>query len=211
MAKYKKKKIPLAVKNATWNTYIGEENGLGYCFICDGVISRGTFACGHVIAEVNGGETTVDNLRPVCPSCNSSQGTRNMEDFKKEYGISEKKENDNIVIIPTNNTKSKKSKIMNRKNRNKIIEENLSNLNSSELKILKKKIIFYNYTSEWRGIENYYAHSILFSPKKSQILEILIKFDKSMLKIICDELKIKYTKKNKKSDLISLIIYKKSK
>ena len=42
-----------------------------------------SFNCGHIIAEVNGGETNVSNLRPICQNCNSSMGITNMDDFMK--------------------------------------------------------------------------------------------------------------------------------
>ena len=31
--------------------------------------------------EKNGGLTNIDNLRPVCSTCNKSMGTKNMVDF----------------------------------------------------------------------------------------------------------------------------------
>ena len=42
-----------------------------------------SFNCGHIIAEANGGETIVSNLKPKCQNCNSSMGTKNMENFMK--------------------------------------------------------------------------------------------------------------------------------
>ena len=94
-----KKKIPVAIRNAVWNTYIGEEYGRGKCYICEGTITHGTYACGHIIAEALGGETTLENLRPVCTSCNSSQGTSNMIEFKKEYGLKPLDDKINIINI----------------------------------------------------------------------------------------------------------------
>jgi hypothetical protein len=86
--KYKKMHIPQTLRRAVWNYYIGESYGLGYCFAgCNGVISQTNFSCGHVLAEKHGGQLTVDNLRPVCMSCNSSMGTQNMIDFVKQYGL----------------------------------------------------------------------------------------------------------------------------
>ena len=45
------------------------------------------FSCGHIIAEANGGELKLDNLKPICGSCNSSMNTCNMNDFIKKYGL----------------------------------------------------------------------------------------------------------------------------
>ena len=46
-----------------------------------------SFHCGHVISEADGGPTTVDNLRPVCATCNLSMRTQNMEKFKGQHGL----------------------------------------------------------------------------------------------------------------------------
>jgi 5-methylcytosine-specific restriction endonuclease McrA len=51
------------------------------CKITD--ITQLSFNCGHIIAEANGGDTIVSNLRPICQNCNSSMGTMNMNDFMK--------------------------------------------------------------------------------------------------------------------------------
>lgn len=76
-----KKSIPKPVKNMVWNKYVGKEYGIGKCFCCQSDIDSKHFECGHVIAEVLGGETTVDNLRPVCGLCNKSMGTLDMNSF----------------------------------------------------------------------------------------------------------------------------------
>ena len=49
------------------------------------------FACGYVISEHMGGTLDVDNLRPVCTTCNSSMGTRNMRDFMRDERLGELK------------------------------------------------------------------------------------------------------------------------
>ena len=43
------------------------------------------FDCGHVVASAIGGQNVVENLRPVCATCNKSMGTQNMEEFKDIY------------------------------------------------------------------------------------------------------------------------------
>lgn len=86
--KYHKALIPVALKRAVWNIYIGECYGLAYCFAgCNGLVSQTNFACGHIIAEKNGGKLSLENLRPVCTACNSSMGTQNMNEFMEKYGL----------------------------------------------------------------------------------------------------------------------------
>lgn len=84
----KKKSIPLALKRNVWNKYIGESIGKALCECCKLTdITQLNFSCGHIISEFNGGLIKLDNLKPICASCNSSMGTKNMDDFIKEYGL----------------------------------------------------------------------------------------------------------------------------
>lgn len=82
--KKKKKPISATIKRLVWNSNIGEEIGKSKCMCCQVTdITQMSFNCGHIIAEYNGGETIVSNLKPICQNCNSSMGTKNMEDFIK--------------------------------------------------------------------------------------------------------------------------------
>jgi hypothetical protein len=82
--KKKKQTISSTLKRLVWNTHIGEEIGKSKCLCCNTTdITQLSFHCGHVIAEAMGGETNVSNLRPICQNCNSSMGTKNMNDFMK--------------------------------------------------------------------------------------------------------------------------------
>lgn len=82
--KKKKRSISATVKRLVWNINIGETIGKSKCMCCLCTdITQMSFNCGHIIAEVNGGETIVSNLKPVCQNCNSSMGTKNMEEFMK--------------------------------------------------------------------------------------------------------------------------------
>jgi hypothetical protein len=85
---YKKKTISKALRRHVWEEYMGDE-GSGACYCCNKTtISVFDFVCGHVIAEKEGGATSVENLRPVCALCNSSMGSRNMEEFmRSQFGI----------------------------------------------------------------------------------------------------------------------------
>lgn len=98
--KYKKELIPVALRKAVWNTYIGENFGMGYCFAgCRGIISQMNFACGHVISEKDGGKLILQNLRPVCTTCNSSMSTQNMTEFMKKYGLEQPKKLKNVLYV----------------------------------------------------------------------------------------------------------------
>ena len=77
-----KKTISSTVKKLVWNINIGEEIGKTKCVCCKSTdITQMSFNCGHIVAEANGGETIVSNLKPICQNCNSSMGTKNMNEF----------------------------------------------------------------------------------------------------------------------------------
>ncbi len=86
--KPRKKTIPPSLKIKVWNKYIGEEIGKAKCLCCKTTdIYQASFSCGHIIAESNGGELNINNLKPIYVSCNSSMGTKNMDEYMKEYGF----------------------------------------------------------------------------------------------------------------------------
>jgi hypothetical protein len=86
--KPRKKNIPVALKRKVWAKWIGEEIGKTKCLCCKLTeITQLNFSCGHVVAEANGGTLTIENLRPICTSCNSSMGTQNFNDFINTYGL----------------------------------------------------------------------------------------------------------------------------
>ncbi len=85
---YKKKTIPITLKRKVWDFWIGESVGKTKCLCCKLTdITQLNFSCGHIISESDGGPLSVQNLKPICGSCNSSMGTQNMNDFIKEYGL----------------------------------------------------------------------------------------------------------------------------
>ena len=84
-SKHPRKSIPKSVKDAVWDKCIGRHNGIGKCYCCGTNIDSKKFDCGHIIAFAKGGLNVVENLKPICATCNKSMGTQNLEEFKKEY------------------------------------------------------------------------------------------------------------------------------
>lgn len=78
----------MVIRVMVWNRFIGEEVGRAQC-VCCGVayITQMRFHCGHVVPAAEGGPTTVENLRPICETCNLSMGTRNMCEFQRTHGF----------------------------------------------------------------------------------------------------------------------------
>jgi len=83
----KKKKIQKNVKTNIWNTYIDANIPRHKCLCCKkSIILNTEFHVGHVISEFHGGTLEINNLRPICASCNYSMGTMNMVEYIVKYG-----------------------------------------------------------------------------------------------------------------------------
>lgn len=89
---YIKIPIPKTMRIAVWEKIFGEDVGKTVCPCCEiSEITQLKFECGHIIAEAKGGETRLENLIPICSSCNKSMGTKNYHEFKKNI-FGEKRE-----------------------------------------------------------------------------------------------------------------------
>jgi hypothetical protein len=83
---YKKKSIAADQKKKLWAQHFGTA-GIAKCICCQvDDITPFNFEAGHVEAEKKGGDTILDNLRPICAGCNRRMGTCNMKVWmEKEY------------------------------------------------------------------------------------------------------------------------------
>jgi len=68
-----KDKIPKALREQVWLRHMGKKYQ-SKCKIvwCENIISVFDFQCGHDIPESHGGETSIENLVPICSRCNLS-------------------------------------------------------------------------------------------------------------------------------------------
>ena len=75
--KYKKKKIPLAVRQSVWVKQFGRVFQ-HKCFVswCHRVLSCFDFEVGHNIPESKGGTLDLTNLYPICHQCNTGMGNQ---------------------------------------------------------------------------------------------------------------------------------------
>ena len=86
--KAQRKAIPTRLRGRVWESHMPsayKKMNEGPCYVCQETISILHFECGHIIAHSQGGTSTVENLVPVCSSCNKSMGSKNLLDFKAEY------------------------------------------------------------------------------------------------------------------------------
>ena len=60
-----------------WAKYIGMKYGEIKCPLCQVIeIQQLDFICGHVQPHAEGGELTIENIRPICSVCNGSMGKK---------------------------------------------------------------------------------------------------------------------------------------
>ena len=78
-----KARISKQLKRELWSKYCGEKTN-DNCWCCKKTIDILTYHAGHILAEANGGQVSLDNLRPICGDCNVAMGTENMEDYAKK-------------------------------------------------------------------------------------------------------------------------------
>ena len=84
--KYKRNKIMSPrLRMCVWNRWYGNSE-TGPCPICNKKIGVGKngFHCAHIISHANNGETSINNLRPLCADCNNDMGKLNWDDYIKK-------------------------------------------------------------------------------------------------------------------------------
>lgn len=85
VAPIKIQQIPKQIRGEVWKKYNGNSI-IGSCYCCKKTVDVfDIWNAGHVRPHSQGGVSTVDNLRPVCVSCNMSMGTQNMYVYKSKY------------------------------------------------------------------------------------------------------------------------------
>ena len=82
----RKKRIPKKKREEVWTANNGKSL-MANCFCCDikQLNGMGSWECGHIKSEVNGGDLSTENLKPICSGCNKSMGSKNMDEYMKEF------------------------------------------------------------------------------------------------------------------------------
>jgi hypothetical protein len=76
--------LPISWKSKVWKNIYGEEK-VGKCKICEIEIrDNANWDMSHIIAAVNGGVDTLENLRPICHHCNISMGKKSVQQYVLE-------------------------------------------------------------------------------------------------------------------------------
>lgn len=82
----RKRYIPKALKVNSWKAVYGMDIGEAICYVCNSnKIYQADFECGHIISHANNGPTNINNLIPICKSCNQSMSKKNLLEYVDEY------------------------------------------------------------------------------------------------------------------------------
>lgn len=77
-----KTRIPADIRMQVWrNLY--NTSLMGKCYTCCKELSYIDMECGHIVARALNGPDTVENLLPVCKTCNKDMGVMNLLEYKK--------------------------------------------------------------------------------------------------------------------------------
>lgn len=132
-----RKQIPSKMRYIVWNKYMSPYM-IGLCMCCSiTTIDHENWDCGHVVSEKNNGKNTIDNLRPICRSCNLSMRTENMLEFMNRCGFVKPKNWDGSVHSNNSDIICKHIELLNVKNchnseKNNITKNKLSSESSED-------------------------------------------------------------------------------
>ncbi len=77
--------VSKVLRRKVWEKEFGLQHANAICPLCQTQqISVWDFQCGHVISRKHNGETTLDNLRPICILCNMSMSSKDWYVFEHE-------------------------------------------------------------------------------------------------------------------------------
>lgn len=177
--------ISKSIKDLVWNTYNGKVYS-SFCYVgCGKKISVQNFICGHVHPKSKGGDVNIENLRPICLTCNSSMSNKHMLDFVLDCGfqsnlLNELSQNniyqDNIVDILDESQNSITKYFFEQNKHNLIISYNLIYIfdEITKLWIKSSNNQFIHY------ISNYLSHEIKKLIKEEDNIKILLNYKKAL-------------------------------
>jgi len=81
---HKRKYLSQGLRHKIWTKTYGEEFKVE-CDCCNlSIINPFNCVWGHILSHAEGGDTGIDNMKPICNCCNASMGKKHMNEYKKE-------------------------------------------------------------------------------------------------------------------------------
>jgi hypothetical protein len=77
-----KQHVPYTIREQVWKKCNPNAGDLGTCYTCCNDLYFRDMECGHVKAHALGGEISVENLMPICKSCNKDMGIMDLHEYK---------------------------------------------------------------------------------------------------------------------------------
>ena len=112
---HKRIKVTAAMRSSLWNKYFCDETNKGECVLCKCELKMSQYHVSHIQSLKENGTYNQDNLTIMCSKCNTSIGSKNLNDYLKEYGITPSKkyiELNNLNNLNKNNTNNKNNIIL---------------------------------------------------------------------------------------------------
>ena len=82
--KMKRRPIPQNIRIKVWKREFGDTL-VGKCHVCQIRLEISQWEAGHIISVFNGGPDSMENLTPLCFSCNRSMSSLNMNEYIMRY------------------------------------------------------------------------------------------------------------------------------
>lgn len=127
---HKRIKVSAAMRSSLWNKYYGDETNKGECILCKCELKMSQYHVSHIQSLKENGTYNQDNLTIMCSKCNTSIGSKNLNDYLQEYGIVPSKKymelnnlNENKISV-TKKVRGKKEEVDN--NSNQLMEIEVS-------------------------------------------------------------------------------------
>jgi 5-methylcytosine-specific restriction endonuclease McrA len=155
---YNKRKI----RQEVWT----EHNGSAFesvCYIdwCTNIVNVFNYQVGHDIPKSKGGPNTLENLKPICESCNQSMGNKyTIKEWNKLFQIPEQKKEllEHYKYVPHTQLLNNKSVLTQNNNelQSKIIKSlNPENIEEIKATLEKKVILAEENTRQLKRMNNY--------------------------------------------------------
>jgi hypothetical protein len=86
-------KISSKLKSEVWKKEFKTKK-LGKCpvLLCNNMLEKKSFHCGHIISCHNNGQNEIENLRPICGDCNTKMSSENWVIYEKKNIYEKKKQ-----------------------------------------------------------------------------------------------------------------------
>ena len=96
------KRIPKDIRIKVWIKHNGD-TFVGSCFVCKNKLHFKDCDIGHIIPSSKGGSSLdIDNLRPLCTSCNRGMGNMDLVEYSNYFGYNNNKSHHSYIssLVP---------------------------------------------------------------------------------------------------------------